>query len=354
MSQEVIELVVGRFRDIFGEKYDEFRDVMIRSGALCSGSFIIQCLLNKKWDDADIDIYLPRSDLLSPSPHSNPTSLLDGWLVGLGNTYQDYYAANRYGDYMSRGNCITWIRNYSYNNHRLQLIHTNLAVDELDDYIVDNYDFSICKNRFTMEGPKLLMEDYDGIMRKIFDFNYAGSLVSSIQRKTKYEKRGFKCNMGLTNKEIVEHITEYIYSNKDDNPYDYEITITNIDITHVNNMNYMNYRTFPYNTKYYNLRENLDEEVLKQINGRIDKPCEPCENSCIFTQTGIVHFHTNGSHIAYGRCKNLVVVNITPKQIDKDMKEEIIRTAIEYKCRPSGEHYQIAKNEFESLQSLQS
>lgn len=338
MSQEVIELVVGRFRDIFGEKYDEFRDVMIRSGALCSGSFIIQCLLNKKWDDADIDIYLPRSDLLSPPPYSNPTSLLDGWLVGLGNTYQDYYAANRYGDNMSRGNCITWLRNYSYNNYKLQLIHTNLAVDELDAYIVDNYDFSICKNRFTMEGPKLLMEDYDGIMRKIFDFNYAGSLVSSIQRKIKYEKRGFKCNMGLTNKEIVEHISKDSYSKKNDNPY--EIFITNIDITHVNNMRYY---SFPFPV---NIDIKRDGEIHRVL-GRIDGvPGTRCEENCIFSQIGIVHFHT--IHAGY---KYFVVLNLTPKQIDKDMKEEIIRSAIEYKCRPSGEHYQIAKNEFESLQS---
>lgn len=339
MSQEIVELVIDRFRDIFGEKYDEFKDVMVRSGALCSGSFIIQCLLNKKWDDADIDIYLPRSDLLSPPPHSNPTSLLDAWLVGLGDTYQDYYAANRYGDHMSRGNCITWIRNYSYNNHSLQLIHTNLAVDELDAYIVDNYDFSICKNRFTMaEGPKLLMEDYDGIMRKEFDFNYAGNFTSSYNRKIKYEKRGFKCNFGLTNREIVDHICENMYSVKYDYPY--EVFITNIDISHLNNMCYY---SFPF---LVFIDINRDGEIHRVL-GRIDGvPGTRCEENCIFSQIGIVHFHT-----IHAANKYLVVLNLTPKQINKDMKEEIIRSAIEYKCRPSGEHYQIAKNEFESLQS---
>lgn len=51
------------FRSYFGNYYDEFREEMIKNKAIISGSFILQTILNEKWENSDIDIYIPIKGL---------------------------------------------------------------------------------------------------------------------------------------------------------------------------------------------------------------------------------------------------------------------------------------------------
>src|SRR5437868_9219660 len=47
-----------RLNKIFGDKTDDFKQLLKDTNSVISGSFIIQCLLNEYWN-TDIDIYIP-------------------------------------------------------------------------------------------------------------------------------------------------------------------------------------------------------------------------------------------------------------------------------------------------------
>lgn len=46
--------VIERLKNIFGQNYNEFVKIMIKTRAIISGSFIIQCVLNEYWDNSDL------------------------------------------------------------------------------------------------------------------------------------------------------------------------------------------------------------------------------------------------------------------------------------------------------------
>jgi hypothetical protein len=48
-------------RGCFGKYYEEFVKMMIRSGAILTGTFILQCVLEEVWNECCLEIYVPDS-----------------------------------------------------------------------------------------------------------------------------------------------------------------------------------------------------------------------------------------------------------------------------------------------------
>ena len=166
-----------RLKSIFGEETDTLKSLLNETGAVVSGSIIVQSILGEEWKNSDIDIYIPSTG--EQSPHGNPTSKIDEWLLNkLGWKMTNYMAVCRYGDTMSRGQDITWIRNFNSNNLAIpcvQLIHTRLKRDELTEYINTNFDFVICKNVYSVNRKSglLSISDVAAIVKKQFSFEFA-------------------------------------------------------------------------------------------------------------------------------------------------------------------------------------
>ena len=55
----IIKEINSRLFEIFKNKLSDFKKSLVSTGAMISGSFILQCILNEKWRKYDIDIYLP-------------------------------------------------------------------------------------------------------------------------------------------------------------------------------------------------------------------------------------------------------------------------------------------------------
>lgn len=58
----IVDCIKKRIKDelirIFGDEYDAFVSALVKSNAVISGSFILQCILDERWANSDIDIYL--------------------------------------------------------------------------------------------------------------------------------------------------------------------------------------------------------------------------------------------------------------------------------------------------------
>ena len=79
-------------RNIFKEHYDEFVETMQKSHAIISGSFLLQIILEEKWENSDIDIYVGstcennsglRDNFFKDKLKSNE---FHGWNVKLNNS----------------------------------------------------------------------------------------------------------------------------------------------------------------------------------------------------------------------------------------------------------------------------
>ncbi len=290
------------FRDIFNDRVDKFKYILEKTSAIISGSVVIQTILDEKWNDSDIDIYIPVGNMTYESPSENPSSLLEKWLYKNKYKMDSYHAANRYGNNMTKGYQILFIRNYLINGYKLQIINVNVSRENLEDFIISNYDFDICKNILRLKNGayELKIKSLKSIINKNFNFSYKGNILSSLLRKVKYEKRGFKITIVDTTEELLSQIS-YKVEGYSDHEYGHGyIHYTCLDITKFNGCKIPNW---PDNVDDY---DNFNDKILKKLlkKHRRDK----CSNVCPFDVLGYIHCHLNGNHIAHGSCHDLVIL----------------------------------------------
>lgn len=298
-----------RLKSIFSEETDTFKSLLNETGAVVSGSIIVQAILGEEWKSSDIDIYIPATD--EQSPHGNPTSKIDEWLLNkLGWKMSNYMAINLYGDTMSRGQDITWIRNFNSNNlaiPRVQLIHTRLKSNELTEYINTNFDFVICKNVYSVNADSALLfiNNVSAIVKKQFSFEFAGNIFGSLERAKKYIDRGFKITFDSLKilDEILAFQENQRYlddSKKKSNIY---VRICKKDIS------LYDCRVFYIwmkNIEDYDIR---DSELIKQGTAETSKTKKFCDEHCFMSLLGFKHFHTQGKHHGHANCEDLIVMN---------------------------------------------
>ena len=175
----------------------EFLSILNETGAVISGSFLVQCLLNENWK-SDVDIFVPiiGNEITYTSNHNIKTKV-DDFLFRVYHFY-NYYAADRYSHHVS--NKIRWIRDFAdidvkkdkktnEAKHIFQVILVNVEKDEICEFIRNSFDFDLVKNTFIKH--KLSVLNFEEIFSKNVRFKTGDRLGLSIKRRVKYEKRGF-------------------------------------------------------------------------------------------------------------------------------------------------------------------
>lgn len=221
----VMNKIDSFFKDYFCDSYDEFVKEMIKNKAVISGSFILQIILGEKWNNSDIDFYIPIKGLtLEKTPFGNIKSSLEEFLYfkakHLCPNYQSGYETGPRTD-------IKFIRdytkmtkeqldklesidpnNYFFEKHimdrkydinalRLQaiLIDLDTDYDTVKKHIIYNFDLDICKNVFYYESDgraKLNIFKAYQIIDKKTNFNFNHKVNDPIARYIKYKNRGFQ------------------------------------------------------------------------------------------------------------------------------------------------------------------
>ncbi len=195
MYKEFSPVVYGvnkKLFEIFGDKADEFKNIMAETNAVISGSFIIQKLLGGNYENSDIDIYLPANRGLGKSPFSVPktkfTNFFRKVMKWTNYTDNDHYGAN-ISKYL-----IEYVRTYKENGYIVQFIYLNVDnnINAVYDYIKMNFDFDICKNIYYYNGEdNVILYNSDQIFNKYTEFKACERLCNSIERYYKYMERGF-------------------------------------------------------------------------------------------------------------------------------------------------------------------
>jgi len=173
-----------------GSFYDEFVDTMIKTKAIISGSFILQCVLNEFWDSSDIDIYVENN---------SKTRMKNGNLE-LFNNLLDSKSYNTFpSKYPGFDDKIEEIMNYEIlkpngGGQRLQVINVNVSKNYTMRDHKKNTGFDICKNILSFNKDKSLFLEFKNlseIMYKCTTFSIL-DIEDFWYRLEKYTNRGFR------------------------------------------------------------------------------------------------------------------------------------------------------------------
>ncbi len=223
----IIRKIDNFFKEYFDHQYAEFRKEMIKNRAILSGSFILQMILGEKWEDSDIDIYIPIKGLnLKTTESGNPKTELEDFLY-----FTTYHACSNFQSGYETGPAtqIKYIREYTKMDPELIIkfdgqdinntdyLHERRMVDmrtiqkcnlrfqtilidndpdfnSMKKYIYHNFDLDICKNVFyydTNGTCQLALSKASYIIDKKINFNFHPTVTIPLLRYTKYVDRGF-------------------------------------------------------------------------------------------------------------------------------------------------------------------
>ena len=205
ISGNYISNIERELTEIFGDKYNELKEIMINEQCVISGSFVLKHINSEfypedKWN-GDIDIYLSGKEHIHSiygddfRDYKSPYDIFRKFLSTIGFKHNDYEACSRYGSTFSEDS-LFWVNEYKRDETTIQLIYCNVDknVEDLTTFIINEFDFSICKNvfAFTKSQPYLYIDNIKDIKDKKIKFNYVRSIISSVKRLKKYIDRGYE------------------------------------------------------------------------------------------------------------------------------------------------------------------
>jgi len=205
IKKRTIMEIHNRLKKILNTKYDSFISIMKKMNCVISGSFIIQCMLNEKWEHSDIDIYVPMQGIcVMETPDRYLKTDVDDFMYNVVN--YDGCHDNYHGEYTNK---IKYVRDYfsdGPDRDIFQIIGVDLDINSMKEFIDNTFDFGICKNIYSFNNEDDIAIPYLGeILGKstIFTPSGFGSCIeisresqsdhftASIERYYKYVKRGF-------------------------------------------------------------------------------------------------------------------------------------------------------------------
>lgn len=207
----IFNKINSSLNDIFGEHYLSFKNFMKQYKCVIGGSFILQCILNEKWNSknkhSDIDLYLSN----------NLEKESCKYFESIG--YEGPKFDDRDGKY-NMPNIIKWYWNYDKLRIRvnklddgiydrqyysitdlytpvqvigLELDENSNGLDNILGCLKTNYDLSVCKNCYYYDGrDHIILSNLDNIFNKVTTLDIEHILPETINRIEKYENRGFK------------------------------------------------------------------------------------------------------------------------------------------------------------------
>jgi hypothetical protein len=221
-QQAVINKIDGWFREYFGDRYLEFRNSMIKSKAVISGSFILQMILDETWN-SDIDIFMHSSSQNIQLPDNvswQKVSDIENFLYSDHDNVKDENLRDLYGDIFDKCGCrvrqyqinqkddkpklkkFTYFQTISISDNRNKIRSRSNSEEYKNRKIIEllniHNDFDICKNAFWYDhdGCHIYISDPSQIINKKFKGKTkrtrGDTRPNPIDRKEKYELRGFK------------------------------------------------------------------------------------------------------------------------------------------------------------------
>jgi hypothetical protein len=185
IKTSIIKEINRRLTIIFGDKLNNFKQVLDNNKAIISGSFIIQCILGEYWTNSDIDIFSPV-DHIDYNPNFDYSDM-EKFLMStdLFDLTEDYV--------MDYGGSPSVIRDFKsfINETKIQIIEKEIPKDykEINKFINGYFDFNICCNMFYHENNMDKVEIFD--INNIFNKIIKCEDISSQGRYEKYFSRGF-------------------------------------------------------------------------------------------------------------------------------------------------------------------
>jgi len=201
----IIKEITNRLKFMMGSKYGEFVKIMKESYGFISGSFIIQCILNEKWDDDKIEIFIPFIG------NTNMTQWKCGYLKSNLNIFIEKELGVRSILHLNcqLNNKIKDIRVLDKFKIISAEYDDNINIDSMKKIINDTFDFDISKNFYCFNNEDdIYIHNINNILTKNTKFSCNELWTSSILSYMKYSDRGFKFNniKSLTYSEIKPFI----------------------------------------------------------------------------------------------------------------------------------------------------
>ena len=226
IKERIIKEIEDRLVKLFGSDWKEFKEQLERAGAIISGSFIIQCILNEDWK-TDIDIYITSTfskEKIKRMSFGGKRSAgkiqeIETWLMNHNFITTRYEGSDRYNEGISQD--IRCVRNYGFceknrleeyqnaapydkyadnsrfidnNKPQIQIIQVNRRREEILGFILDNFDLDICKNIYGVKNSQSYINIYN--LNQIISkqnctgFGYNSKLT--LARYKKYTNYGFR------------------------------------------------------------------------------------------------------------------------------------------------------------------
>jgi hypothetical protein len=251
LEKQLISVINNNLYLIFGEELDNFKRVLNSVEGIISGSFILQCFYGEKWDNSDIDIYIPNykgkhNSNQKKGFQTNPVNNLTKFLVDVIDLYLDHDGPGAKYTYISEDKMqvLSYYKQGENLPYSIELIYIMNKNDQnsVYNFIQDNFDLDICKNMFYIDGnhDKLVLSDINNLVNRKMQMVGYNDIQKSLDRIDKYKGRGFKWDKSnltvalIENKYNIIYIKKNGFNNKNEQIYD----LNNCEL--INNIVYVN------------------------------------------------------------------------------------------------------------------
>lgn len=222
--KRIIKNIENRLKDIFGDKYLEFKKVMYETKSVISGSILIQCILEEKWEGSDIDIYTSKlfkyhkKEDDGKCHYSVEYSNLSNFLYKASETINKNNNEVSHNAHMCRSgrnctfhggeadkwenksknevnlnDCIYYrINEVEFQAIELYLNDKKLDIKDIKDFIWKKFDFNICKNILYYDENydcKIITNNIKNIFKREIEIDHIN--WKSLNRVYKYRDRYF-------------------------------------------------------------------------------------------------------------------------------------------------------------------
>jgi hypothetical protein len=211
--------IITRFKTLFRQRGidpDTFLKILTRHGAVVSGSFVLQAILDKSWPESDIDIYV----------ESDPSALIKAIKTLLNIKLENKIIFHEYENLVPVLDVYNlWEKQENYQifgyetelepepapkpdekKYKIQIIHT-----ENIDQCIKSFDFEFCRNMSDGHTVKINYPELVYKMQCIIDIpeNYIKS------RLNKYQERGFRIlYIDNPNQDLIVHFYHKLTTNQ--------------------------------------------------------------------------------------------------------------------------------------------
>jgi hypothetical protein len=181
---------------------------------------------------------------------------------------------------------------FSVEEFSVEVIEVAFPRDNLHEFVVKNFDFDICKNVYNVvDGvAELFVHNMDAIQKRNCKFEFGGNCITSMERKVKYERRGFRVD--CSQKSLLNSIVTHQKRTKDDsNARDFKWVLTTTD-----NLEKIGDQTVVCINQCLD-KTHLNSDYLKDLSDIVKYLSKRLLEKCIgcsFSQIGFTHFHLRG------------------------------------------------------------